>query len=100
MMIWQETGRAIAGWRLGVAPQADDVGPERGEERHDRGPAPLQTAWRTDAEERSHQDSQVEATGGDAQPVQDVSVCAQIGSSHAAAFLGEGIGSVDALAAV
>jgi hypothetical protein len=55
-----ETGRVIRGCRSEVAPQADDIGPERGEERHDGGPAPLQAAWCADAEERAHDEPQIE----------------------------------------
>ena len=75
-MMWREHGRVIGGWRSVVAPAALHARPQH---NHDGRQAPLQAPWRADADERPHQEAQVESADVHDEPFQDVRVAAQMG---------------------
>lgn len=65
---------------LQVCPQGDDDG-------HKRRQTSLQAPWRADADERPHQEGEVEAADVHEEPFQDVRVAAQMDAPHATGFV-------------
>ena len=64
-MIRRKNGRLIVGWRVVVAPAALPARPQRDDERHNRRQVALQAPRRADADERPHQEAQIEAADMD-----------------------------------
>ena len=86
-MMWREHGRVIGGWRSVVAPAALHARPQHHHDGHDGRQAPLQAPWRADADERPHQEAQVESADVHDEPFQDVRVAAQMGAPHPPGFV-------------
>jgi hypothetical protein len=63
---------------LVVAPEFDEVHPERDDERH----VPLQAARRADTETRAHEEAQIEPADVHQQSFQDVCVPSQMRPTH------------------
>ena len=76
-------GHVIAGWGVIVAPEVDHAYPHGDDERPDRRPAPLEATRRAHADQRSHEQAQVEGARVDEQSFEDVGVPAQMRPPHA-----------------
>lgn len=59
---------------------------------------PLQPAWRANADQLSHEEAEIEATGVDQQPLQDVGVAAEVHAAHAAGVVDMSEGAFEELA--
>ena len=79
-----EGGRVIGGWRLTVAPEVAETGPQREDERQDGRHAPLEPARRAHADQGPHEQAQVAGPRVDEQSFEDVGMPSQVRPSHAA----------------
>ena len=70
--------------------------PQHNADGHQRRQAPLQAAWRADADKGPHQESQIEATDMDEEPLQDVCVAPEMCPSHAAGLVEMRVGPFQA----
>ena len=68
----------LTGWGVIVAPEVDHACPHGDDERPDRRPAPLEATRRAHADQRSHEQAQVEGARVDEQSFEDVGVPAQM----------------------
>ena len=71
-------GHVIAGWGVIVVPEVDHACPHGDDERPDRRHAPLEATRRAHADQRSHEQAQVEGARVDEQSFADVGVPAQM----------------------
>src|SRR5688572_24360405 len=76
--------------------ECPDHRPERGE---DRGEASLQPAWRADADQLPHEETEIEAAGVDQHSLPNVRVSAEIQPAHPAGLIEMREGPFEALAA-
>ena len=73
--------------------------PQRDDDGHKRRQTSLQAPWRADADERPHQEGEVEAADVHEEPFQDVRVAAQMDAPHATGFVEMRVRSFQPLAA-
>src|SRR5215831_5800328 len=86
-MMRPERGSMITDWRVLATPVVDDPRQPRNDEGDHRSQAPLQAARRPDAEERSHEEPEIEAAAVNQQAFQDVRVAAQMRAPHPAGLV-------------
>ena len=71
-------------------------GPQQAGQRQkrcrDRNEAPLQPAWRADANQLPHKQSEIEAAGVNQQPLPNVGVAAEVHAAHTAGLIEMGKG--------
>ena len=100
MMTQRDRERLMGGALGSVAPEVFNEPAERHEDGHRRGQPPLEASWRTDAEERPHQQAQIEASGVDHEPFEDVRVAPQMRAPHRARLIEMSVGLFQSLAAL
>src|SRR5678815_6154869 len=79
--------------------QVFDKRPQRDHDGHRGCESALQAARRADAEDLTHDEPKIEATGMNQQPLQDVRVTAQMGATHPPRVIDMREGAFDRLAA-
>src|SRR5574339_754095 len=89
------TRRAILDGGVDVAPATGDDGDER---RDHRAETALKPARRADAEERAHQEAQVEAADVYEEALRDVRVAPQVRAAHPAGLVEMGVGPLQVFA--
>src|SRR4051812_41882747 len=82
----REFSRVTSGWCL-VTPQVNDQRPQRRDKGDECRQPPLQAARRAEADNRPHQEAEIEAADVHEQALQDVRVPPQMRASHPPGFV-------------
>src|SRR5215204_5894800 len=97
-MMRREFSRVISGGCLVVTPEIDHLCSQRHNEGDECHQPSLQAARRADADERPHQESEIEATDVHEQTLQDVRVPPQMRASHRTGFVEMRVWALQSLA--